>query len=291
MTTPSTFASNFSRAMVTLVVLSVTVHSHASPTTPTKEACAESYEAIQRLRLKGDLHAAYEQAATCAQIACPLFIRSDCIKWAGEIRALQPSIVVVAHDADGGNVFDSQASLDGVRVADRLPSPPIEVDPGEHLLHLEANGYEPVDVRVMLQSGEKGRTVVAGFGHRRDSESAPTASAHPQARFARPVPPIVWILGSIGIAVTAVGTYFEVTGLSKANDLNACRGNCPPSRVSDARTTLWVGNVTLGTGGLAIAGAMAFYLFRPRLEVGSPSLRVDVQPSPYGATVGFIGDL
>lgn len=54
---------------------------------PTRDGCFDAYEQAQRLRKDERLPEARERLATCADAACPRFVRSDCAGWLYEVEA------------------------------------------------------------------------------------------------------------------------------------------------------------------------------------------------------------
>jgi hypothetical protein len=77
------------------------------------------------------------------------------------------------------------------------------------------------------------------------------------------VPTLTWILGAVGVAGGVVGTYFQVSGMSKTSDLDTCTPHCPANQIDTAKTTLWTGNVVLSVAAVALVSAVVVYLVRP----------------------------
>ena len=248
-----------------------------------KVACAASYEQSQRLRQAGKLRASHEELLTCSRSECPKLLRQDCVTWLAEVEAATPSVVFAARRSSGEAEADVRVLVDGTVVAERLTGP-VEIDPGDHRVVFEATNAAPVERRLTLREGERGRLVevtlpplVPVLAPVPETEAAtpppePPGFLPPPAplpvRAERPIPSAFYVLGGTGIVAGAVGTYFEVSGLVKRSDLQGCQPGCAPGNVDSARTTLWVGNIALGVGVLALAGAVIVYLTRDeRIDV------------------------
>jgi hypothetical protein len=81
--------------------------------------------------------------------------------------------------------------------------------------------------------------------------------------------------------------------MSKVSALGGCKPNCTTSSRDDARTNLWIGNVGLGVGVLALATAAVLFVRRPEVptRVGGLHLRVDVGPTRDGLVGVLSGTL
>jgi hypothetical protein len=173
-----------------------------------------------------------------------------------------PSIVVVARNADGTPRPDVRAVVDGVVMTERLSAEPITLDPGEHVLVLFALGVGRIEQRFTLREGERVRrievTLVTQPGF-----IGPTPKAQHEAE--RPVPPLTWILGGIGLVSAGVGSYFQVSGMTGRADLYECAPRCMQRDVDAARRDLWIGNVSIGASVVSLAAAAIVYFTRPTI--------------------------
>jgi len=140
----------------------------------------------------------------------------------------------------------------------------IEVDPGEHRIGVAAAGQRPFEQTFQISAGQSKEIVVDLQPDGAAPTTAPTpADAVPDRAtnpWARPPLP-VWILGGAGVAATAIGLTIRIKGKSDYDDATRdCRGGiCTSSIAYDdgnaARDRMATGNILLGVGGAALAGA------------------------------------
>jgi hypothetical protein len=293
------YGTSARRVMPLVIVLaSVAVPRFASGAGPSdRNACARAYEQAQRLRKAHALKAARSELLVCSRAECPAWVRSDCVPWLGAVELAMPSIVVEARTAEGQARSDVRLTVDGTPAADRLTSQPISLDPGEHELVLEAEGVARIEQHLTLREGERERRITVTFAPavapppKADASEPlperprPEPEAPPELK--RPVPPLVYVLGATGIVATAVGGYFQLSGMSKRSDLQTCAPRCTEGEVDDARRTLWVGNIALGVGVVSLGAALWMYLVRPSVQTGTSALQLDV----HGVRSGLVGGL
>lgn len=229
-----------------------------------REQCAKSYEAAQRARQAHQLKAARQELLVCSQSQCQGWIKKDCVPWLGQVEAAMPSIVVSAHDPNGKPQDDVRIAIDG---AAHAPLESIALDPGEHTLVVSAPNVARIEQKLTLVEGEHDRRVDITLTPAAVALPAPLPPPKPAGRDERPVPALTWVLGGVGVVAAGVGTYFQVSGMSKHSDLEACRGRCTQSDVDTARSTLWTGNIVLGVAVVALVGAAVVYFTRPSAHV------------------------
>jgi hypothetical protein len=235
---------------------------------PDRPTCARAYESAQRQRRIHALKGARESLLVCSRSECPGWMRKDCTPWLGEVEAALPTIVLVVHGEGGVTRTDVRLSVDGELVAERLPPEPIPIDPGAHVLVLEAQGAARLEEHLTLHEGERDRRVELTLVPKTEAPNAATKPVPPppgdtQQEDDRPVPTLAWVLGGIGLVTLGAGTYFQISGMTKRSDLDACAPTCPTSQVSDARSVLWAGNVLLGVSVISLAAAAYVYITRP----------------------------
>ncbi len=132
-----------------------------------------SAEDGETARKAGELLRARELFAQCAARECPAMLRRDCSSWLEDAERQVPSIVLGARDAQGNDVVDARASLDGLLVREHLDGNPIALDPGlargcassaRDVCHGRAAGRgpggreeprDPRDVRPSLSAGAR----------------------------------------------------------------------------------------------------------------------------------------
>ena len=227
----------------------------------TADACFSAAERAQPLLRQKKLREARALLESCARDVCPRVARSDCREWLAEATDAQPSIVIATHEIRGRaparDVGDARAIIDDALVVDRIDTTPIVIDPGRHRLRLERPGADPVVQDVEVREGEKGR-VVDVYWHVADTVDP-----------SRPIPPSVYLTGTVGVFALGVGTYFEVSGLTQRHDLDSsCKptATCTVSQVNAARTQLRVGDAVIGGGILFLATSAVLYFTRPAAD-------------------------
>src|SRR5262249_20298463 len=192
--------------------------------------CMRASEQGQLHRVKGQLLAARDELRACARDACPRVVRTDCAQALADIDRALPTIVPAA-SGGGRDLTEVRLSIDGARVAVRLDGTAVPVDPGEHTLHFEADGFLPVDPELVARAGGKARLVSA--------RPAPAAPPEP-ARAPAPVvardtgpasssggpPALAFVAGGVAIAALGLAAYFEVDSLNRYASL---KDSCAPT--------------------------------------------------------------
>ena len=264
----------------------------AAPTSPEIEVCFSAAERAQPLMKQKRLREARAELEVCARDLCPRAARNDCREWLADVTRREPTIILAPHERSaGGTVRDAErvrAVIDGAIVIDDLDGTPIAINPGPHKVHLEHPGAHAIDQTIDVQEGEKTRVIDVYF------------AVPDPPRPSRPVPPLVFALGGLGVVGVGVGTYFEASGLSKRSDLDAsCKTtrSCTQTEVDSARGTMRTGDIAIGVGALFLAGATFLFVTRPEVapksETSPNSARIGwlLGPTMGGAFVGAYGSL
>src|SRR4051812_42136679 len=158
-------------ALATLAASVLSLAWAAPAAAASKEECLDSHSRGQDLREKGLLTRARQTFLTCAQSSCPNLIQGDCAKFAEELDRLVPSVSFSARDARSGDLPNTTVYVDDLLVANRLDDgKSYDFDPGKHVIRYVHDGKETV-LKVVLNQGDKGRTLVATFA----SENAPAS--------------------------------------------------------------------------------------------------------------------
>ncbi|MEJ7729210.1 MAG: hypothetical protein WKG00_08340 [Polyangiaceae bacterium] len=136
------------------------------------------------------------------------------------------------------------------------------MDPGEHQVRWTHPARKAVEQAVMVREGDRGRRISARL---EPLVAAPAAKGAAPASEERPVPLATWVLAGAGVAGVGAFGVLGGIGLSREGDLDArgCAPNCPSEDVDSVRTTFLIGDIALGVGVAALAGATLFYLTRP----------------------------
>jgi len=225
-------------------------------------ACVEAHVTAQRLRRDGKLREAREQLVACARTTCPQVLVRECAGWLTEVEAAVPSILFEATDERGRDLVDVRVEVDGQLLLERLGGTAVEMDPGEHQVRWTHPQRKPVEQSVVVREGDKARRISAQLEPLVDERKGLST---PAESYERPVPAATIVLGGIGLAGLAGFGVLAGMSLSEKSDLDdrGCKPNCPTGDVDSIRTKFLVGDIALGVGVAALAGATIFYLTRP----------------------------
>lgn len=244
-------------------------------------ACIDAAEQGEKAQSSANLVEARELFTRCAASDCPSVLRHDCTTWLDETTRQLPSVVIGARDANGQDVLDATATVDGVRVQDRLDGTAIELNPGPHVIRVEGPKPLSAEQRVVIRAGQKSRAIVMTLAGSAESSAspapAPPSSPGPSTdvtespaheRGSGGIPLGVVVFGGVGVVALGAFTYFGVSGKHDADHLRStCAPACAPSDVDHAHTELIAADIALGVGALAVAAATYFgvrALERPR---------------------------
>jgi hypothetical protein len=217
--------------------------------------CYDAHEAAQIQRKDGQWLKARAFLAACGNNQCPPIVQRDCVAWAAELAAQQPSVVVAVVRDDGTDVLGPRVLVDGATVPSDGRA--TEVDPGEHRVRVEVPGKRAIDEDFVIREGERGRRLVVKLpsDKPRPSSSPPTAT---------------WILG--GVAVAALGSFatFAAIGKARENDLaETCNGQCSDDEVASARRFYIIADVSLGAAVIAAGAAVVVWVVAPKRKTPS----------------------
>jgi hypothetical protein len=228
-----------------------------------KDACASSYEQAQTLRRAGKLTLARAQHVVCER-TCPGSLSRDCRRWAVELAAEMPSVVVRAVDRSGRPVSPVELSIDGEIVELSPQSGPLPLDPGRH--------------RLVLRSGEQRRTASILLAPREQMQLTIEFESRDPAPAQRPtvrdqetqVPSGAWALGAVGVVGLGAGAVLGIKGhVDRADLRERCAPACDPDEVEAIRRDWTIAAVAAGVG--AVATGLAIWLVvdgQPRAQVG-----------------------
>ncbi|HVY44247.1 MAG TPA: hypothetical protein VHB21_00150, partial [Minicystis sp.] len=173
-----------------------------------------------------------------------------CEAWLRGVEEKLPSITIAVQDADGRDVLDAHATLDGADASGALRGRALPVDPGVHQVAAVIGGAR-VATTVVVREGEKDRPVVL---------RAPAPPTPPPSR--------ALLYGAIaagGVAVASGGlfAYFSAKGLSDRAAFG-CADGCAPARYDTVHGELLAADVSLGVALGSLAVATTLFLLRPR---------------------------
>jgi hypothetical protein len=215
--------------------------------------------------------------------------RQDHAKKAEErLRAVESKVAILA--------FDKTAALDapGLRTnvdGAEIQASELAVDPGTHVIQLEASGYESVVLRALAPP--TGRSTVVFPAMKKIANSALPNPKEPEPKVLKSerkglssAPGI--IVGSIGLAGIGLGV---VSGLVASSALSDAQAACPtyPNNCSQdaaepnsrAQTFSTVSTISLIAGGVLLAGGATLFA----LSLGSG--KVTAAPTTSGAVFTF----
>jgi hypothetical protein len=244
---------------------------------PDLRACAAAYEDAQVAMRHSHLLAARDAVTQCLMPACPAWVRVDCDRWLKEIEARLPSVVLECTGADGAAIADATVMLDGALWGGRLEGKATEIDPGEHVFHVERAGSRAVDARFIVSEGAKAQRVHVGLAS--IAAEAPRAALPPppeaeESPRARPIPWTVYALGALGVAAAGGFTYFGLRGSSGESDLKACEPRCADSAVDAVRAKYLTADVLLGVSVVAFTAAAVIFFTRGDASPSRATARV-----------------
>jgi hypothetical protein len=268
------------------------------PVTP--QRCNAAYELAQVMRRDHKLVAAREALLTCSQPKCPGAIVQDCGPWLREVESGMPSVVFVARDATGKDVPAVKVSVEGTVLATRLGGSALAVDPGERTFTFEPEHGKRVDLKLIVNMGEKNRLVVVTIA---DEVAAPATTSTTSPTLPTPPPPAegergslvpAIVVGGLGVAAlgASLGIYLDAKGgLNKLRD--TCAPTCATADVDSLKTKGILSDVAFGVGlaGLGAAGVMI--LLRAPAKAATPAATTGLQwtltPTAGGAAAGLSG--
>lgn len=178
--------------------------------------------------------------------------RTDAEHLAAELRPRLASVTVKPKNVPPGVV--AKLSVDGVVVPPEASSVPRVLNPGNHVVLLEANGQR-VQTDVTLAEGQARDVEVELPAAVDPNAGQPPATSPPPESGPRKISPLVYVGFGTAIVGIGVGTVTGIMTLSTASSLkDSCRdGKCPASAQSDIDSTSTTGAIS--TIGFAVGAA------------------------------------
>jgi hypothetical protein len=252
----------------------------ASARGDTTAACVDAVASGQKLAHGGQLRAARTAFLDCDRSACPAEVRAVCDRLVNDVEARLPTVVFGARDADGRDLADVSVRVDGAPLASSMDGKAVAVDPGPHVLQFTRAGSLPVQQDVVLREAEKNRLLIVTFP---GPAARVTAAPPPESGPSRPVPPLAYVLGGVGLAALGAFIGLDVDGQSR---YASCRASGCPGSLSAER------DVAFATvaGSLVLLGSATWVLLaRPTEPPPRPPLSLDVEVLQHGASAGVVG--
>jgi len=252
-----------------LVFQGVATQAAAAPESD-RATCIAAAERGQKLRKDGRLPEAQKDFLACARSECPAFVRGDCAQWLSDVVAVMPSIVVAAR-MGGKDLFDVRVIIDGAVVLERLDGKGIPMSTGEHVLRFEYATEPPVETKVLMREGDKGRAIDVTFsgsgkpatiGGPTIAPPPPTPNPPPTTGKGHSVVP--WIVAGVGAATAVTGAVLFVVGNGNFpaecnKDTGTCARGIDEAETADRvdRASSSHGESNLGLGLLIGGGVVA----------------------------------
>lgn len=283
------------RASITLAVGALLMgapHAYAQPNP--KLECAAAFEKTQELRQNGSLTEALEAANVCARDVCPQVTIGDCSKWAQELTASVPTLIVVAKDAAGTVLSSAAVRVDGSLAPAALGETTIRLNPGAHEIVVEVNGKQRKETLDLKEGQSIRREIVFS-----DIGVLPTVPVPVEPESSFEIPTATWIVGGVGAAGILVWVIAGSVGLANRSDAEeTCpknadgEVNCPLSTTDPIDVQFAVADVGLGVGvaGLATAVVLMFALqdSDPSDPAAAQTTRWFAGPTADGAYAGVV---
>jgi hypothetical protein len=174
----------------------------------TKEECARAANEAQTLRDARKFRDARAALSTCASAECPTLVTDACRPWLAQLDAEMPTVIFDVRDDRGRDLVAVRVLVDGTPLTTRLTGTAVALDPGEHALRFEADGFEPAEEHLVVRMKEKDRVVGLQLRLRAHATSPPP---RPGGSWRTPV---AVGLGVLATGAAAGGIYF----VAQAND-------------------------------------------------------------------------
>lgn len=234
--------------VVVSTAIAVAFDAHADSLRTCNSALVRGQE-LQRQRKFLEARAEYPK---CLEAACDASLRDVCAKFAADLATRLPSLLVTARartrELVNPRVFIDTAMNEGGVVVD--------VDPGEHVVKVVAEGFVTQEKTVLLREGERATVVV-------DLEPLATAFADTTAttQSSAGIPTGSLVLGGFALAGAASFATFGLMGKSAESDL---RTTCPlgPCDSSEMRRDYLIADISLVAAVVASGAAIFLALSR-----------------------------
>ena len=265
-------------------MLSVTSLSSREAFADDKQDCLTAADKGQRARKDHLFTEARTQFLTCARPICPQIVRQDCATWQAELTKVLPTITLAVRDPEDHDVIEAKIFLDAKPFAEKLDGKPIYLDPGEHVFRIEAEGYEPSEIRVIAREGEQNRAVDIKIQKKvvapPPSEVKPEVPVAPTTGGGHTVGP--WIVVGVGAAGLIAGSAMYLVGSSSIpEDCNLDTLKCSTTESADKAASAdglqKNGMVIAIGGGVVLAGGLLWHFLEPT----SPSKSIAKSVTPF----------
>ncbi len=265
---------------------------HSADAQADSKECAGAYEKSQELKSQSKLRAAREALLTCAQAACPDFIKRDCGKWLGEVDSQLPTVVFSAK-AKGEEISDVRVLIGEEVIAESLDGRSLPMDPGGRVFTFESEEHGTKEVRFTVKEGQKAQNVVADYGGEAPSGGGGGGSVSTDDASDKTLAYVFTGVGAVGLGAFA---FFALTGKSDEDGL-ACADTktCTDDDIDPIKQKYLFADIGLGVGVVSLGLATYFFL-KPSggggdaaAEDSARRVRVDVLPTRGGGFASVSG--
>jgi hypothetical protein len=253
------------------------------------ESCLLDHKRVQTERQSGRYLQARDAAHRCAQSSCPQLVREDCAAWYVDIERSVPTLLFEVRDPRGRDLVDVTVSEHGRPVAGAASGRATAFDPGHHRLRIEAPGYPPEELDLMVREGTKNRTVSVTLRSSHARAQEPVSK-----RPGRMLTPSVLALGTVTTVALTAYAALGVAGRVALQrvDHSGCKPDCSRAQVNDLQSInrmYTAANIAAGIG-VAAALTTAVVYFTSRGEAARPpKLGWNARGDARGASVTLRG--
>jgi hypothetical protein len=244
-----------------------------------KADCMTAHEEGQVARRAGRFDRAREAFAVCQRDVCPAVLRTRCADFARDLEAAQPSVVVMVRDKQGADIGEAHVGLDGAApVSASTLTLGVRLNPGAHVLRVDAPGFLPAEKTITLPEGVKDMQAIVSLDRPKGAALPPGAESMPQGPKTA-----AWgfAIGS-GVSLVAAGVLTGVGWGIHSSLESSCAPNCTDSQAEPLRVIWPASFVALGVG--VVSGIVATILFTKHPQERTPSALV---LGPEGAGIRF----
>jgi hypothetical protein len=226
-------------------------------------ACADAAETGQRVRDKGQFVESRELFSKCAKKECPKLVRDDCLGFLDQLRKRMPSVVVRVTDDAHHDVTTFRVFKDKKLLLDKPSGTAIDLDPGATTLHVEADGFAPRDLPLVVAEGEQRRLVEIVLARPATPFASKPIAAPPPKPAGNGPGAATWIAGAVGVAGLGVFGVFQALAVPEHADLYALcgqGGTCSDAQLAPLRAKYTASAIGLGVGAAGLGTALILYL-------------------------------
>lgn len=239
-------------------------------------------QALEGLGKRAEAAALYERlvAEPLSPTAHPLFLEAQRFGKA-RLKYLASRLPSILVKVEGVKRSEAKVTIDE-RVIETGAGVAVIVDPGEHLVRVEAPGKEPFEKELELE--ERGGVVVVKAVMLGEGEVPPPSNGGDTSNDGPPV--ATWVLFGVGGAMLIAGGVLGTLTLLQANDLEERCPNfsCTEADKADHEQAVimgWTSTALLGAGGaLAVIGGIIWGVDAQEDDT-EPAARLELGPGAF----------